>query len=772
MSGNQKIPEASFSEIISPFFSKWYIFLTSISVFFFLGLLYIYFDTPLYKVQAKVLIKETKKNMAGGADIAGIAGLSGFGDMGTNSIENELQVITSKNIAETIVEELQLQVTQFKKARYNKELFGEESPYEIKVLNEKPFAKFPKKPIKISQKGDVVYLESEELGRVETPFGRIVSLPYANIILIKNKNYNPALIEKTDLPLTELYFSMIPRELAIENLQESLKVFLADEQGTVLQLELVYSNIRKAKEIINNIIRVYNIDAQEDKNKDDQKSKDFIDERLNIIAKELGEVESKKEKFKVDNRIVDLSGQARIDMHTNLQSKERLLDMETQLELNNMMLSYLDKNNYQLLPSSIGVENPAAASILKSYNQLVSQRNTLLENATPKNPLVIELTNQIDDLNKALKESIKKNRTGLELAKNKIIQQESKSEKGMDLFPQREKSYRGIERQQQIKENLYLLLLEKREEASIKLAMTADKARVIDGAYSSIKPVSPKKIVIIACCFILGLLVPFLYILIKMVVNNKVVTKSDIERLTSIPIISEIPRNKKGKTQVIKTNEMSPSAEAFRILANNLKFILPKQIKANRVIVTSSVKGEGKTYIAINTALSLVSFGKKVLLIGADIRNPQLQRYDESKKNVKGLTEYLYGEIEDVKELIHPSGLHDNCEFIYSGTIPPNPVELLSNGKMGEILDSVSSLYDYILIDAAPMMPVSDTSILAEYAEATIYILRSEYSDKKFIEFLNNIEKQGKIKKVVTVLNDVHRTNYGYGNVYGYGYEK
>lgn len=772
MNENQQLADTTFSDIIKPFTSRWYLFFISVFIFLLLGITYIYFNAPLYQVQAKVLIKEAKKSMAGGSEIANISGLSGLGTMPTNSIENELQVLSSKNIAEKIVNDLHLQVSQFKKSnRYDIELFGAQLPYKIYVINEKPFVKFPKKPIKVTQKGSKFILESKELNKkIETSLGQTVSLPYANIILVKNKNYNPVLV-KDIAPLDEMYFNIVPKDVAVENLQKELKVLLVDEDGTVVQVEMIYANIAKAKEIINGVIKVYNTDAQADKNKDDQRSKDFIDGRLDIIANELGEVEGEKEKFKVANKIVDLPNQARIDMQTNLQANDRLLEMETKMQLNDMMLSYLNRSNYQLLPSSIGVENATAASILSSYNQLVAQRSKLLESATPKNPLVLELTNQIDDLNKALKESILKSRTALELSRNQIVKQENKSENNIDVFPKKERSYRGIERQQQIKENLYLMLLEKREEASIKLAMTAEKARVIDTAYNSLKAVAPKKIIILVSCIILGLIIPFLYIIIRKITDNRVTTKDDIEKLSTTSVISEIPRNKKGITELIKVNEISPSAEAFRILATNLKFILPKNDNASKILITSSVKGEGKTYIAINTALSLVSTSKKVLLIGADIRNPQLQRYNESMRNAAGLTEYLFGEEKDIKKIIHPSGLHKNCDYIYSGAIPPNPVELLSNGKFEELLNNLSQTYQYILIDAAPMMPVTDTSIIVEYTDAMLYVVRSEYSDKRFIDFFNNMKEQGKIINPVFVLNDLHQTNYGYGNTYGYGYQ-
>ena len=772
MNENQQVDNTTYSDLVKPFASKWRIFLISILFFLLSGITYIYYNAPLYKVQAKVLIKDAKKSSAGSSEVANIGGLSGLGSMQANSIENELQVITSKNIAEQTVRDLHLQTSYFKKdQRFDIELFGDEFPYKILILNEKQSADYPKRGIDIIQTAHGFILKSKGWEKdVKGSFGNTLSLDFANIIIIKNKNYRSQ-IKKNDLSKDSFYFTITSFESAVEILQKDLNVSLADEESTVFILEMIYKNRLKAKAIINSVINIYNGYAQIDKAKDDEKSRDFIDERLTIISKELGTIEADKESFKKNNEIVDLPTQSRIDLQTNVESNQKLLDLDTKMQLNDIMLSYINNVNYELLPTSIGVENPTSASIIGNYNNLVIQRKKFLENATSENPLVRDLTNQIDDLRKALKESIRKSKSALAIARGQTVGQENKAELGMEAFPKKERLYRSIERQQQIKENLYLMLLEKREEASIKLAMTAEKARVIDAAYSSLKPVSPKKIIILLSSIIIGLLLPFLYILIKTILSNKIITKDDVSKLTNIPVISEIPNNKKSGKEIININLNTSEAEAFRILSTNLKFVLPKKEKANKILITSSVKGEGKTYIAINTALSLAASGKKVVLIGGDLRNPQLQRYDETKRNAVGLSDYLSDYVDSLNEIISPNVLHKNCDFIYSGTIPPNPVELLSNGKFDNLLDDLSIKYDYILIDAAPMMPVTDTSMIAMLADTTLYVVRSEYSDKKFIEFINHNKKNSIIKNPVLVLNNVSKVNFGYGNTYGYGYQ-
>lgn len=760
----------SLSEILKPFTSRWRFFILSIISFLIAGIIYIIYTAPVFRVESKILIKDAKKSMAPSTDVAGLGGIAGIGGMSANSIENELQVITSKNIADKIVKDLGLQVIYFRDTnRYNVELFGNESPFKIQVISEKPEGEFPEDEIFVKEINGKVHLESSYFDSdVLVDYNKLLSLPFGNIMIIKNKNYQ----EPKKKVEAEYFVRIIPVTVAVENLQKDLVVTLADEESTVMRLEMIYQNRDKAKRIINSVIDIYNNDAKEDKAKEDQKSKDFIDERLSLIANDLSNVEDVKQNFKRSNNIVDLATQGRIDLQSNTEASQRMLDMGTKLELNDMMISYLNTKKYDLLPSSIGVDNPTAAAMISSYNSLVIQRKKLLENATLENPLVLALTSQIDDLNTALKRSIQKSRDALQIARNQIVKQQDESVSDIKNFPVSERNYRGIERQQQIKENLYLLLLEKREEASIKLAMTTERARTIDSAYSSIKPVAPKKIITIALCFLLGVIFPLLFILIKNLLNDKVLSKHDIEIITDDYVIAEIPHKNKSDEDVINGNLLTPVAEAFRILSTNLKFSIPNKESAAVVLITSSVKGEGKTFIAMNTACTLAISGKKTLLIGADIRNPQLQRYSKVDISNVGLSEYLYDNSFSEQDIIFKSDIHNNLDLILSGTIPPNPADLLSNGKIEKLIDFHSANYDFIIIDAAPMMPVTDTSIIAKYADTTIYTVRSNYSKKQYIKYYSSEVSKGILNNSFLVINDVKNINLGYGNSLGYGYSQ
>ncbi|RMZ59320.1 polysaccharide biosynthesis tyrosine autokinase [Chryseobacterium nematophagum] len=762
--------ETDFKELVSPYLHKWKYFVGIVLLMIVLAVYVIKSTAPVYKIQTSILIKDAKKMSSASGDFGILQTLGGFSGMGTNSIENELKVFESKTIVEDVVKEHNFQTTVYaEQTFYDLELYGSTNPYIINIIQEKeiPLDKTVK-DVYINIKGNQVILSSDNWKEdIITSFNKTVSLPFANIIITKNPTFK--IPKKTDMK--NIYFSYTNFENTVINFQEALKVDLLDKDGTVIGLSVDFQSKDKAKDFLNDLVRQYNLYAISDKNIESKKTKDFIDERINLISKELGDVETQKEIYKSDNKIVDIGTEAKIGLQQKEQSKAKVLELDTQIELNNILKNSLNKKGTgDVLPLNIGLSNEGAISSIKEYNKLVLQRNKYLENATPDNPIVKDLNKQITDLKFSLTETLQKGNTSLELAKRSMMEQLGSSQQVISKIPRQEKLFRSIERQQQIKENLYLLLLEKREEAAISMAITSEKARVIDKAYAQRKLVSPKKVVILAVALILGLMIPFLYIYVRELLNKKIVTRKDIEKLSPIPVIGEIPKLKRKDTELITPKDLSPMAEAFRILVTNLKYIMANKDTAKKVMVASSVKGEGKTFVSVNLSLVLASSGSKVLVIGSDIRNPQLQRYNPAMKTATGLTEFLYGEINDVDKIIHSSGFHENCDFIYSGAIPPNPADLLENGRYKELLSLVENKYNYIILDTAPLMLVTDSLLISQLADATVYITRSEYSERDYIYFANNLLESGKIKNVAFVLNDLNKQNFGYGNTYGYGY--
>lgn len=759
--------EININELIKPYKRRWLWFLISVVVMIVLTFIYLKITEPSYQIESTVLIKDVKKSQAGG--LAALSDLSGFGNMSTNSIDNEIEIFKSKKLMRDVVSRLGLQLVLWGEKDFRKtELYGESAPILIQVISEKEYNHPIKEPIEINIIGDRIELFSSELpSKIVSTYNKTISLPYANILIRKNLKANSAAIKNHG----ELSFTYATLQQAVNYYQKATEVELVNKDATVIGLTIKYPAREKAKDLINMLVESYNNDATNDKNSESKKTKDFIDDRIDIIATELGNVESQKETFKRANNITDIQAEASLNLGKSSAARQRLLDTESQLSLTNDLISYMSRlGSNQTLPATVGLGNPTASSTITAYNQLILERNNLLENATPTNPVVADLTKQINSLRSSVLDALVKQRVALQISKEDVQAEQNVTTSKISKIPAQEKMFRSIERQQQIKENLYLILLEKREETAINLAMTGPKARILDEASSSEKPVAPRTMIFLAVAILLGLLFPFAYIYLRELFDNKVRSKHDLEKLSTAPVVGEVPRLGKGESETVQVNDLTPMAEAFRILITNLNFLLPKKELGKVVFVTSTIKGEGKTFVSVNFALTLASARKKVIILGGDIRNPQLQRYNSSSKGADGLTEYLYNNEERLEDIVHTSPFNPNCDVIYSGSIPPNPTELLSNGRYKVLIEKLQEQYHYIIVDTAPLMLVTDTLLTSDLADATIYVVRSGITEKPLIEFANKQIESQKIKNVAFVLNDVNQDHFGYGNKYGYGY--
>lgn len=765
------LPDFDIYSLIKPYIAKWYWFLISILFFTALAILYVKTATPVYNIKGAVLIKDAKKSLSGSpmGSVGILDGLSGFGGMSTNSIENEVEIFKSKKLVRDVVTLNPLQTTIYSLEGFRKkELFGDTSPVTIHVLTEKKNKKFPIKEFLLHYKKDFLELESEEF-KIKKIFnyGKLISLPFANVIIAKNKNFDAEKAEKIG-DVFEIYFS--PLEACATAIQKQIQVDLADKDATVINLGIEGPQVDKATLILNGLIKAYNKDAILDKNSESQRTKEFIDDRISKISRELGDVEDEKERFKTKNKISDILTEAKISLESSADAKMKQLELDGQLELTNNLISYLSKqNNTQVLPSNIGLNNTDSNSSISAYNKLVLERNRMLENATPQNPLIVDLTQQINSMKEAVAQSLLKNRTGLQIALNEYVNEQGKIDSKIGKIPYQEKLFRSLERQQQIKESLYLLLLQKREETAISLAVVAPKARTVEPVFVSDKPVAPKKMLTLLAALIFATLIPFAYIYIKELINTKIVTKNDLKKYSDLPIIAELPSINKNVDHLIRKNDLSPLAEAFRILVTNMGFMMDTSTTCKTVFVTSSIKGEGKTFVSMNLALTL-SNTSKVVIIGADIRNPQLQRYAQEKKQVKGLSEFLYDSTTMLESIILKNPINDKSDIIYSGMIPPNPAELLKNGRFEYLLEILKTKYQYIIIDTAPLLLVTDTFTIARYADLKLYVTRSSYTDKSLIEYVDETVKAGKLNNVGLILNDISSRDFGYGSKFGYGY--
>lgn len=739
---------------ISRYLIKWPWFLLSMLFFYTAAKIYLRYAQPQYYTTTILKLQESKGKSTTLSDLKNL----GMGVSGDDELQGETTVIVSKPILAKVVKNLNLDVNFFSKGSIKEVELYDDCPLIGKIIKLKNPDRFLGSSFTIESVGHFTYSLADENGKDKKTykFGLPAELSFGTILIN---------LKSGDKLRGPLKISFQNTKNVIGNLENDITVSLPENKGLLMEIGITGPVPKKSEDILNNLSKEYIIDGIDDKNLEAQNTQNFINDRLGIISKDLSGIENEKEGFKRSNQITDLEAQANLALSNADSNNKAAFGFSTQLNLINSIYAATSKD--QLLPTNMGL-SAAVESNLSQYNNLLLTKNRVLKQATTLNPEVVEMTKQIAILKNLIRKNLVEERENIQLQLAQTEAQLNVAKDNIDKYPTREKIFRSIERQQTLKEQLYLYLLQKREENAITLAVTAPKAKVINPAYSTgiVKP-NYRKIIYGATA--VGFLLPLFLLLGINFLDTRIDNKNNIINLIpDASVIGEIPINKE-KNPMVHANDFSVFAESFRILIGNIRFILrTKNIyKGGVILVTSSIKAEGKTTISINIALSLAG-QSKVIIVGADIRNPQLHRFIEGKNF--GLTDYLVSECTSPESYISPSIVNPNLDIMFSGQIAPNPNDLLEMEKFYSLISFLKSKYDYIILDSAPVMLVSDTLSLVDNSDLVLYVIKSEFTEREMVAYAADFKRENNIKSMAFVLNSVKPQNTKYGTKYGYGY--
>ena len=760
---------------------NWYWFVLSLIIFGSLGAIYLRYTTPMYQSTAKLLIKDESGSNRRGQSLQNMSNLGIISN--STGIDNEMEILTSHSLAEDAIRDLKLYVNYSTKGRVKDVILYRNQPLNVDVDPE--HLEKLNAPIDLTiTKDSIFYIVSGTYyvptndNSNEGPYSinrKITNLPAtiatrAGIITISS-NYGHTL-KNSDV----LNVSILSPRMAANKYTSELQVSQTAKSTSIAQLQLTDEVPQRSLDYLKQLAIVYNRQANEDKNTIALRTDKFINDRLSKINTELGKTEGELQNYKQKNGIVELQMNAGNSVANQNNSELKLADVETQIELFNTIAREVEsssRNLTQVIPSNVGLDDQSSTSLINKYNELVLERNRLLRSASESSPVVEPLTAQIRELNGNIRRAIAAARQNLLIQRDAVSAQVNKYNGQVAETPQQERMLTQIDRQQEVKSGLYLMLLQKREENSISLAATADKGKLIDDP-QLVGKISPKSTSIMMVALLIGLVIPVLVILVLQFFRYKIEGHDDVARLTKLPIIADVAvaSNKaKGKADiVVHENQNNQMEEIFRSMRTNLQFMLKEGQKV--VLFTSSTSGEGKTFNAANLSVSFGLLGKKVILVGLDIRRPRLAELFGINDHKHGITNLLVKDnptAEELQEQILPSGVNKNLDLLMAGPIPPNPAELIARNSLDIIINLLKEKYDYIMIDTAPVGLVTDTLQIARVVDASIYMCRADYTPKSSFNLINALANENKFPNMAIVLNSIDMSKRKYSYYYGYG---
>jgi tyrosine-protein kinase Etk/Wzc len=745
----------NFNQLWSRYIVYWPFYLVLLLVFLVGTWLYIrYYTTPLYATNARILIKDQRKGIEDSKSIEDLNLITI-----KKIIENEMEVIKSRTLIRDVVKTLHLYAPVFKEGRINSLSAYTSSPIRIEVIDPDSFKESGKIPFRYDDKISRVIINKNIY-----PLNTWVYTPYGNLRFMPNKYYDGK-------QQGNFYFYLINPESITFGIQSRLTVAAASKLSTILDIDYRDEVPERGADIINELMITYNKALVNDKNSLARNTLVFVEERLRHVAHDLDSIEHRVQNFKANQGAIDISTQGQLYLRNVSENDQKLSKVNEQIAVLDKVEDYALSNNATggVVPSTLGIEDEQLSKLLNNLSKSEQEYERLKNTTAENSPIIISLRNQIESTRPAILENIKSQRSSLQASKANLASTNSSYSSLLQSFPQKERELIDINREQIIKNDIYTFLLKKREETALSFASTVSDTRVVDNAISSSAPVSPNLRIIYLAAILGSLFLGIAIVTARETFNNKVLFRHEIESLTSHPIIGEIVYEKSNDPVVIGEGKKTFIAEQFRKLRISLKY-MGINSKKKRVLITSTIEGEGKSFITTNLGLSLALTGKKVILLELDLNAPSLSR-KLNVNAVSGMSDYLLG-TKEPEEIINKTA-YDNLFIISAGPLPKNPAELLMNGKIQDLLSYLDEIFDYVLIDTAPVSPVTDAYILSAYCDTTLYIVRHEYTPKVFIQRLDENNKINQLKNIAIVFNGVHsrgffKSNYGYG--YGYGY--
>ncbi len=723
-----------------------------------IGIVYLYTTTPVYEVTAKLVVNEDNKDGMTQGQIFQDLGVQ----TGKSKVDNEIEIFKSKYLMKKVVNDLLLNIRYYRPGKLKTtELYYNDCPFRIVPLYDNAgITEAAGYTCTVS--GNNFTIADAQQHTWQAKSGDTLSLPTGKVLLLTNVTDKPAANNQ------QLSFAINRVDKTAKKFLKALSVARLNKQVSILELSINDVSAKRGEDIINKLIQVYTDAFIDNKNRTADGTIAFIDDRLKIVTIELSDIETTIEGFKKSNSLTDIEAQSKYLLENSADASKELTQQEVQISIIESVENSLNNASSKVVPSVFFMQDPALVALITSYNQLVAERERLLLTNVETSPYVKNIDEQLKNTRNTMKQNLASLKKSMQVSLNELYRQRGLYASQIKEVPAKEKEFLEYSRQQNIKQELYLFLLKKREETAINKSATGSNTRIIDPAEREDRPVAPNKLAIIMSAIAIGLIIPGTRVLVKELFNVKISGKDELANLTSMAVIGEIGHNNKQETIVVTKGNRSKLAEQFRALRTNLQFLLSGE-NEKTILITSSMGGEGKSFISVNIASTLALQGKKVVLLELDLRKPKISEGLQINQSI-GFSSYAIGKA-TLDDVILKSGIHENFYVVPCGALPPNPAELLTAPQVTKMFEALQDHFDYIIIDTAPVGLVTDAQLLASYADVTLYVARQAYTYKEQIEAADELHIQNKMPRMNVVLNDVRSGGgvYGYG-AYGNGY--